>query len=222
MSVVSSVVSSHSFDKLSELSADRSAIRYDTDMGCYINPHALVDCLPYLSYRPCQHLDHQSQIDHESFAFEQLASEQLYVEEVSLSDVAKKFATPCYVYSHTAIKQAYLAYANAFADLGVPAQVCYAVKANSNLAVLGVLSELGSGFDIVSVGELMRVLAAGGDASKVVYSGVGKTACDIRYALEKGIGCFNVESVSELELIDRVAGQMQVKAPISLRINPNA
>lgn len=226
-----SVVSSHSFDKLSELSADKSAIRYDTDMGCYINPHALVDCLPYLSYRPCQHLDHQSQIDHESFAFEQLASEQfaseqlafeqLYVEEVSLFDVAKKFATPCYVYSHTAIKQAYLAYANAFADLGVPAQVCYAVKANSNLAVLGVLSELGSGFDIVSVGELMRVLAAGGDASKVVYSGVGKTAWDIRYALEKGIGCFNVESVSELELIDRVAGQMQVKAPISLRINPN-
>lgn len=187
-------------------SVHQAGIRHTTNKGCYIHPHALVNCLPYLSYQP--------QSEHDGY-------EKLYFEGVSLSDVAKKFATPCYVYSKTAIEQAYLAYANAFVDLGMPAQICYAVKANSNLAVLRVLSELGSGFDIVSIGELTRVLTAGGDASKVVYSGVGKTANDIRHALECQIGCFNVESVSELELINQVAGQMQLQAPISLRINPN-
>lgn len=222
----------HSSDLLVDQSADTPAIRHTTDKGCYIDPHALVDCLPYLTYQHVigqsltgQGFGDQSQTEREphtdQLCLEQLGLEQLCLEQVPLSDVAQQFATPCYVYSKTAIEQAYLAYANAFADLGVSAQVCYAVKANSNLAVLGVLSELGSGFDIVSAGELARVLAAGGDASKVVYSGVGKTASDVRYALEQGIGCFNVESVSELELIDRVAGQLKVQAPISLRINPN-
>jgi diaminopimelate decarboxylase len=141
------------------------------------------------------------------------------MEEVALSDIAEQCGTPCYVYSKLAIEQNYTAYKDA---LGAQAHlVCYAVKSNSNLAVLQTLADLGSGFDIVSVGELERVLLAGGDASKVVFSGLGKTTHEMQRALEVGIHCFNVESESELKLLNRVAGQMGKKAPVSIRVNPD-
>jgi diaminopimelate decarboxylase len=143
----------------------------------------------------------------------------LFLEEVALSDIAQQYGTPCYVYSKLAIEQNYEAYKEA---LGNQAHlVCYAVKSNSNLAVLQTLVDLGSGFDIVSVGELERVLLAGGDASKVVFSGLGKTSHEMQRALDVGIQCFNVESESELELLNRVAGQMNKKAPVSIRVNPD-
>lgn len=143
----------------------------------------------------------------------------LFLEEVALSDIAQQYGTPCYVYSKLAIEQNYEAYKEA---LGNQAHlVCYAVKSNSNLAVLQTLVDLGSGFDIVSVGELERVLLAGGDASKVVFSGLGKTSNEMQRALDVGIQCFNVESESELELLNRVAGQMNKKAPVSIRVNPD-
>ena len=143
----------------------------------------------------------------------------LFLEEVALSDIAQQYGTPCYVYSKLAIEQNYEAYKEA---LGNQAHlVCYAVKSNSNLAVLQTLVDLGSGFDIVSVGELERVLLAGGDASKVVFSGLGKTSNEMQRALDVGIQCFNVESESELELLNRVAGQMNKKAPVPIRVNPD-
>src|SRR5688500_8177351 len=126
---------------------------------------------------------------------------QLFFEDVSLQDIAAQFGTPTYVYSRAAITAAYLAYAQALGDQ--PGMICYAVKANSNLGVLNVLARLGAGFDIVSVGELERVLRAGGDPSRIVFSGVGKKAEEMARALEVGVACFNVESASELELLSQ-------------------
>jgi diaminopimelate decarboxylase len=143
----------------------------------------------------------------------------LHVEDVSLADIAESFGTPCYVYSRAALTAAYSAYREALA--GRNARICYAVKANSNLAVLNVFVRLGAGFDIVSGGELARVLAAGGDAAKVVFSGVGKSRAEMRQALEAGIFCFNVESAAELETLNQVAGELGRQAPVSLRVNPN-
>ena len=143
----------------------------------------------------------------------------LHAEQVSLDEVARRFGTPCYVYSRATLERHYRAFDQALS--AVPHQVCYAVKANSNLAVLGVLARLGSGFDIVSEGELRRVLAAGGDPAKVVFSGVGKTAAALRFALERGVGTFNVESESELRRLDAIARELGVRASIALRVNPD-
>ena len=125
---------------------------------------------------------------------------ELCVEDVALSEIATRYGTPCYVYSRAAIESAYGEFARACA--GRDALICYAVKANSNLAVLALLARLGAGFDIVSGGELARVLAAGGEAKKIVFSGVGKSAADMRLALQAGVLCFNVESEAELERLD--------------------
>ncbi|WP_416306732.1 diaminopimelate decarboxylase [Neptunicella sp. SCSIO 80796] len=146
-------------------------------------------------------------------------NQQLMVESVSAETLAKQFGTPCYVYSRATIERHWLAFDHAVGQH--PHLICYAVKANSNLGVLSVLAKLGSGFDIVSVGELARVLEAGGDPAKVVFSGVAKTEQEIGYALEQGIKCFNVESIPELERINKVAAQLDIIAPISLRINPD-
>ncbi|MEQ5806262.1 diaminopimelate decarboxylase [Alteromonas sp. NFXS44] len=150
------------------------------------------------------------------FAFQ---NGRLFAEDVAVSDIAKAHGTPAYIYSRATLERHWHAFDQALG--GHPHLICYAVKANSNLGVLSVLAKLGSGFDIVSGGELARVLEAGGDAKKVVFSGVGKKPEEIRYALEKGILCFNVESEPELERINSVAAEMGVKAPISLRINPD-
>ncbi|WP_137819023.1 diaminopimelate decarboxylase [Pseudomonas sp. 2FG] len=144
---------------------------------------------------------------------------QLFAEGVALSAIAERFGTPTYVYSRAHIAAQYHAYADALN--GVPHLVCYAVKANSNLAVLNVLARLGAGFDIVSRGELERVLAAGGEPSKIVFSGVGKTRDDMRRALQVGVHCFNVESTDELERLQLVAAELGVQAPVSLRVNPD-
>jgi len=143
----------------------------------------------------------------------------LHAENVSAADIAAQYGTPCYVYSRKAFEQHYLAYEEALT--GRDHLVCYAVKANSNLAVLSVLAKLGAGFDIVSIGELERVLKAGGDPSKVVFSGVGKQAEEIRRALEVGVHCFNIESEAELDRVNDVAADMEVQAPISIRVNPD-
>ncbi|MEC8788179.1 MAG: diaminopimelate decarboxylase, partial [Pseudomonadota bacterium] len=144
---------------------------------------------------------------------------QLHPEQVAVSDIAAQHRTPVYIYSRATLERHWHAFNDAIGEH--PHLVCYAVKANSNIGVLSVLAKLGSGFDIVSAGELARVIEAGGDASKVVFSGVGKKHDEIRYALEQGIMCFNVESEPELHRINQVAGEMGVKAPISLRINPD-
>ncbi len=144
---------------------------------------------------------------------------ELFAENMAVSDLAAQYGTPLYVYSRKAFEDHYLAYSNALK--GQDALVCYAMKANSNLAVLNVLAKLGAGFDIVSQGELERVLKAGGDASKVVFSGVAKTASEMHFALEAGVHCFNVESAMELERLNSVALEMGVKAPVSLRVNPD-
>ena len=144
---------------------------------------------------------------------------ELFAENVAVSDLADKFGTPLYVYSRKAFSDHFLAYADALK--GKDALVCYAVKANSNIAVLNVLAKLGAGFDIVSVGELERVLKAGGDPAKCVFSGVAKTADEMRRALAVGVHCFNVESAAELERLNDVAVEMGVKAPVSLRVNPD-
>lgn len=144
---------------------------------------------------------------------------ELHAEGVALSAVAQEFGTPAYVYSRAHIEGQYRAYTDALA--GLPHLVCFAVKANSNLGVLNVLARLGAGFDIVSRGELERVLAAGGDPHRVVFSGVGKTRDDMRRALEVGVHCFNVESTDELERLQQVAAELNVVAPISLRVNPD-
>ncbi len=143
----------------------------------------------------------------------------LHAEQVPLERIAATFGTPCYVYSRAALDAAYRAYDEALARRDH--LVCYAVKANSNVAILKVLAQMGSGFDIVSGGELARVIAAGGDPRKTVFSGVGKTADEMRAALAAGILCFNVESASELQRLDRVAGELRKIAPVSLRINPD-
>jgi diaminopimelate decarboxylase len=143
----------------------------------------------------------------------------LHAEQVPLARIAEAFGTPCYVYSRATLERHWRAFDAALGDH--PHLVCYAVKANSSLAVLNVLARLGSGFDIVSVGELERVLRAGGDPSRVVFSGVGKRADEMRRALEAGIRCFNVESEGELVRLNRVAGETGVVAPVSIRVNPD-
>ena len=143
----------------------------------------------------------------------------LYGESVRLDDIAGEFGTPCYVYSRAALVAAYGEFDAAFA--GRDHLVCYAVKANSNLAILNLFARLGSGFDIVSGGELQRVMKAGGNPQKVVFSGVGKQPDEMRAALAAGILCFNVESEAELIVLDRVAGEMDKIAPVSLRVNPD-
>lgn len=179
----------------SELQA--ASVTTQTEQGLYVDPMALTAHLPSLHY----------------------SYDALCMEEVSISELVERYDTPCYVYSKQAILDVYQDYSDSFA--AIDHQICYAVKANSNIAVLGILAQAGAGFDIVSRGELMRVLAAGGQASKVVFSGVGKTHDDIEYALTQGIACFNVESVSELILINDVAQQLDKRAPISLRVNPD-
>ncbi|MDG9759173.1 diaminopimelate decarboxylase [Pseudomonas sediminis] len=144
---------------------------------------------------------------------------ELFAEGVALSALAQRFGTPTYVYSRAHIEGQYRAYADALA--GMPHLVCFAVKANSNIGVLNVLARLGAGFDIVSSGELERVLAAGGEPSRIVFSGVGKSRDDMRRALEVGVHCFNVESSVELERLQKVAAELGVKAPVSLRVNPD-
>ena len=146
-------------------------------------------------------------------------NKQLWVEQVSLQQVAESFETPFYIYSMDAIKNNFQAYKNALA--GHKHLICYAVKANSNIAVLQALVKLGSGFDIVSLGELERVLLAGGDPKKIVFSGVGKNRQEMRRALEVGIHCFNVESEAELSLLNKISAEMEVAAPISIRVNPD-
>ncbi|VVM41931.1 Diaminopimelate decarboxylase [Pseudomonas fluorescens] len=143
----------------------------------------------------------------------------LFAEGVALSAIAQRFGTPTYVYSRAHIEAQYRSFTDALD--GVPHLVCYAVKANSNLGVLNVLARLGAGFDIVSRGELERILAAGGQADKIVFSGVGKSREDMRRALEVGVHCFNIESTDELERLQVVAAEMGVRAPISLRVNPD-
>lgn len=144
---------------------------------------------------------------------------QLYIENVSLKHIAEEFGTPCYVYSRAAIENNWRAFDDAFN--GIPHRICYAVKANSNLAVLNLLAKLDSGFDVVSLGEIERVIAAGGDPRKIVFSGVGKNRHEIKYAIEKKIYCFNVESEPELERIHEIAAQMGVTVDVAVRINPN-
>lgn len=144
---------------------------------------------------------------------------QLWAEDVAVTQLAQQFGTPLYVYSRATLERHWNAFDKSVGEH--PHLVCYAVKANSNIGVLNALARLGSGFDIVSGGELERVIAAGGDAAKVVFSGVGKTAAEMKRALELGIKCFNVESEPELERLNKVAGELGVKAPISLRINPD-
>ena len=143
----------------------------------------------------------------------------LYAEECSVAELARSYGTPLYIYSRATIERHWHAFDQAAGDR--PHLVCYAVKANSNIAVLNVLARLGSGFDIVSKGELARVLQAGGDARKVVFSGVGKKSEEIQFALEQGIHCFNVESEAELDRIQKVAKALNKVAPISLRVNPD-
>ena len=143
----------------------------------------------------------------------------LQIEDVSLSSLAAQHGTPLFVYSKAAMLSALAAYQRGFA--GRDAQICYAMKANSSLGVLQVFAQAGCGFDIVSGGELERVLAAGGQASKVIFSGVGKTRSEMRQALQAGIGCFNVESEAELNVLSEVALSMNLRAPVSIRVNPN-
>ena len=144
---------------------------------------------------------------------------QLYAEQVSLAQLAAEYGTPLYVYSRATLERHWRAYEQAFA--GHAHLICYAVKANSSLAVLNVLARLGSGFDIVSGGELARVLRAGGQAEKTVFSGVGKRADEIREALQAGIRCFNVESAAELDRISAIASDLSMQAPVSIRVNPD-
>ena len=151
--------------------------------------------------------------------FFQYKNEQLYVEDLPVKQLAEEFGTPLYIYSRATLERHWHAFDSA---LGMhPHLICYAVKANSNIGILNVMAKLGSGFDIVSQGELERVLAAGGEASKVVFSGVAKSRTEIMRALEVGIRCFNVESVAELHHINQIAGEMGKVAPISLRVNPD-
>jgi diaminopimelate decarboxylase len=144
---------------------------------------------------------------------------RLYAEDIPLSEIARQFGTPCYVYSGKAIEEAWRDFAQAFGHY--PHLICYAVKANSNLAILNLLARLGSGFDIVSVGELERVLRAGGDPARVVFAGVGKRIDEMQRALETGIRCFNIESAAELERLNQVAAKMGLSAPVSIRVNPD-
>ena len=149
----------------------------------------------------------------------QMKNGELHAENFPLSKIAAEFGTPTYVYSKEALTSAFKRFSAGFE--GTDHLVCFAVKSNPSLAILSLFAKLGAGFDIVSGGELARVIAAGGDASKVVFSGVGKTEAEMRSALEAGIFCFNVESASELDRLNSVAGSMNKIAPVSLRVNPN-
>ena len=151
--------------------------------------------------------------------FFQYKNEQLYVEDLPVKQLAEEFGTPLYIYSRATLERHWHAFDSALGDH--PHLICYAVKANSNIGILNVMAKLGSGFDIVSQGELERVLEAGGEASKVVFSGVAKSRAEIMRALEVGIRCFNVESIAELHHINQIAGKMGKVAPISLRVNPD-
>ena len=151
--------------------------------------------------------------------FFQYKNKQLYVEDLPVKQLAEEFGTPLYIYSRATLERHWHAFDSALGKH--PHLICYAVKANSNIGILNVMAKLGSGFDIVSQGELERVLAAGGEASKVVFSGVAKSRAEIMRALEVGIRCFNVESVAELHHINQIAGEMGKVAPISLRVNPD-
>lgn len=151
--------------------------------------------------------------------FFQYKNEQLYVEDLPVKQLAEEFGTPLYIYSRATLERHWHAFDSALGEH--PHLICYAVKANSNIGILNVMAKLGSGFDIVSQGELERVLAAGGEASKVVFSGVAKSRSEIMRALEVGIRCFNVESIAELYHINQIAGEMGKVAPISLRVNPD-
>lgn len=146
-------------------------------------------------------------------------NDQLFAENVPLEKIASEYGTPCYVYSRATLERHWHAFNDAFADQ--PHLICYSVKANSNIAILNLLARLGSGFDIVSVGELERVLKAGGDPKKVVFSGVGKRLDEMQRALEVGIHCFNIESTAELERLQQVAASMDKIANISIRVNPD-
>ncbi len=151
--------------------------------------------------------------------FFQLKDGVMHAEQVPLTQIAETFGTPCYVYSKQALTDAFNSFKSGL--INTDHLICFAVKANPNLGVLNVFARLGAGFDIVSGGELARVIAAGGDPKKVVFSGVGKTADEMRAALEAGILCFNVESASELNRLNKVAGEMGKIAPVSLRVNPD-
>jgi len=143
----------------------------------------------------------------------------LFAEDIALSEIAAEFGTPCYVYSRATLERHWRAFDDAFN--AYPHLICYAVKANSNLAILNLFARLGSGFDIVSLGEMQRVLAAGGKPEKIVFSGVGKREDEIRAALQAGIRCFNVEVAGELDRINRLAQELGVVAPVSFRVNPD-
>jgi diaminopimelate decarboxylase len=149
----------------------------------------------------------------------ELITGEMHAEDVSLSQIAEQYGTPCYVYSRAALTEAFQRFDAGFS--GCDHLICYAVKANPSLAILNLFARLGAGFDIVSGGELARVLAAGGDPGKVVFSGVGKTSSEMRAALAAGIFCFNVESEAELDRLNEMAGEMGKQAPVSLRVNPN-
>ncbi|NOY66601.1 MAG: diaminopimelate decarboxylase [Gammaproteobacteria bacterium] len=144
---------------------------------------------------------------------------ELYAESIAITGVAKQFGTPCYIYSRATIERHWQAFDQAFGTH--PHLVCYAVKANSNLAVLNIMARMGSGFDIVSRGELERVLKAGGSADKIVFSGVGKSQSELIFAIKTGIRCFNVESIAELERLNQTAASLDTTAPVSIRVNPN-
>ncbi len=146
-------------------------------------------------------------------------NDELFAEDVAVQDIVYKYGSPCYIYSRATLERHWHAFDRAFGDQ--PHLICYAVKANSNIAILNLLARLGSGFDIVSLGEMERVLAAGGDPGKIVFSGVGKREDEILAALKVGIRCFNVEVSGELDRINRLAGQMGVIAPVSFRVNPD-
>lgn len=156
----------------------------------------------------------------ESLPFIEYQDNTLHIDGADTTELARLYGTPLYVYSKNALLANYAAYVESFSALN-DVQICYAVKANSNLAVLSALAKAGAGFDIVSTGELARVIRAGGNPAQIVYSGVGKTASDIQTALEAGVGCFNVEALSELDTINIVAAELGKKAPIALRINPD-
>ena len=161
-------------------------------------------------------MTHSTLPGHPHFAYR---GDALFAEEVRVSELARAHGTPLFIYSKSAMLSALAAYQRGFA--GRNAQICYAMKANSSLAVLQVFAKAGCGFDIVSSGELARVQAVGGDMRKVIFSGVGKTRAEMRQALEAGIGCFNVESEAELEVLAEVATSLNLRAPVSIRVNPN-
>ena len=151
--------------------------------------------------------------------FFQYKNNLLMAENVAVNEIAERFGTPLYIYSRATLERHWHAFDKGFGEH--PHLICFAVKSNPNIAILQVMAQLGSGFDIVSQGELERVLAAGGDAAKIVFSGVAKSETEIARALEVGIRCFNVESIAELERINLVAGKLGKIAPISLRVNPD-